>query len=91
MRVFAVSVALGALILFLGAPAFTANNIVPATNAGTSSTPITADTLKPSACSGITLTNLVRVEGIRTDRIRISSLRLAENYQGAVLLGDSLT
>jgi Ca2+-binding RTX toxin-like protein len=59
MRAYVVPVALGALVLYVGVPAYTASNIVPATNAGSSSTPITANTLKPSACSGITLTNLV--------------------------------
>jgi Ca2+-binding RTX toxin-like protein len=32
---------------------------VPASNIGSSSTAITANTLKPAACNGITLTNLV--------------------------------
>ena len=59
MRAFALCVAIGALGLYVGTPAYTANNIVPATNAGQSSIAISADTLKPAACSGVTLTNLV--------------------------------
>jgi len=37
----------------------TAANAVPASNLGSSSQALTADTLKPAACAGITLTNLV--------------------------------
>jgi len=37
----------------------TAANAVPASNLGSSSQAITADMLKPAACAGITLTNLV--------------------------------
>ena len=59
MRAFALCVAIGALGLYVGTPAYTANNIVPATNAGQSSIAISADTLKPPECAGITLTNLV--------------------------------
>jgi hypothetical protein len=37
----------------------TAANTVPASRLGRTSTPITANTLKPAACNGITLTALV--------------------------------
>lgn len=47
------------LLLICVAVVATAANTVPASNLGSSSTAITADTLKPAACNGITLTNLV--------------------------------
>jgi Ca2+-binding RTX toxin-like protein len=47
------------LLLICVAVVATAANTVPASNIGSSSTPITANTLKPAACNGITLTNLV--------------------------------
>ena len=47
------------LLLICIAVVATAANTVPASNVGSSSTAITANTLKPAACSGITLTNLV--------------------------------
>jgi Ca2+-binding RTX toxin-like protein len=47
------------LLLICVAVVATAANTVPASNVGSSSTPITANTLKPAACNGITLTNLV--------------------------------
>jgi Ca2+-binding RTX toxin-like protein len=59
MRVLAVPVAVGALALCLGVPAYTAGNLVPATKAGQTAIPITPDSLKPAACAGITLTTLV--------------------------------
>ena len=59
MRSFAVTLALGVLALFVGLPAYTANNVVPGTKAGQSATAITADALKPAACAGITLTTVV--------------------------------
>ena len=47
------------LLLICVAVVATAANTVPASNLGSSSTAITADTLKPAACNGITLTNIV--------------------------------
>ena len=47
------------LLLICIAVAATAANTVPASNVGSSSAAITANTLKPAACNGITLTNLV--------------------------------
>jgi Ca2+-binding RTX toxin-like protein len=47
------------LLLICVAVVATAANTVPASNVGSSSTAITANTLKPAACNGITLTNLV--------------------------------
>ena len=47
------------LLLICIAVVATAANTVPASNVGSSSTGITANTLKPAACNGITLTNLV--------------------------------
>jgi Ca2+-binding RTX toxin-like protein len=47
------------LLLICIAVVATAANTVPASNVGSSSTAITANTLKPAACNGITLTNLV--------------------------------
>jgi Ca2+-binding RTX toxin-like protein len=48
-----------ALLLLCIAVVATAANTVPASNVGSSSTAITANTLKPAACNGITLTALV--------------------------------
>jgi Ca2+-binding RTX toxin-like protein len=50
--------ALGLLLICVAVVA-TAANTVPASNLGSASQPITANTLKPAACNGITLTNLV--------------------------------
>ncbi len=47
------------LLLVCVAVVATAANTVPASNLGSSSAAITADTLKPAACNGIVLTNLV--------------------------------
>ena len=47
------------LLLICIAVVATAANTVPASNVGSSSTAITANTLKPAACNGITLTALV--------------------------------
>jgi len=47
------------LLLICIAVVATAANTVPASNVGSSSAAITANTLKPAACNGITLTNLV--------------------------------
>ena len=47
------------LLLICIAVVATAANTVPASNLGSSSTAITANTLKPAACNGIVLTNLV--------------------------------
>ena len=49
---------LGLLLICIAVVA-TAANTVPASKLGSSSTAITANTLKPAACNGITLTNLV--------------------------------
>jgi Ca2+-binding RTX toxin-like protein len=49
---------LGLLLICIAVVATAANN-VPASNLGSSSQAITANTLKPAACNGITLTNLV--------------------------------
>lgn len=43
----------------MAAPAFSASNTVPGTAVTQFVTTITADKLKPSSCSGITLTNVV--------------------------------
>jgi Ca2+-binding RTX toxin-like protein len=48
-----------ALLLLCIAVVATAANTVPASNVGSSSTAITANTLKPAACNAITLTNVV--------------------------------
>ena len=47
------------LLLICIAVVATAANTVPASNLGSSSTAITANTLKPAACNGITLANVV--------------------------------
>ena len=47
------------LLLICIAVVATAANTVPASNLGSSSTAITANTLKPAACSGVTLTSIV--------------------------------
>jgi len=47
------------LLLICVAVVATAANTVPASNLGSSSVAITANTLKPAACNGITLTNIV--------------------------------
>jgi Ca2+-binding RTX toxin-like protein len=47
------------VVLAVAFVAFTATNVVPATNAGRTQLAVTADALKPAACSGITLTSLV--------------------------------
>jgi Ca2+-binding RTX toxin-like protein len=59
MRTAAVSVAACALWLFVGGPAFTANNTVPGGTVSSSTFAITADALKPAACAGISLTTIV--------------------------------
>ncbi len=47
------------LLLLCVAVVATAANTVPASNLGSASQAITANTLKPAACNGITLTNVV--------------------------------
>ncbi len=47
------------LLLICVAVVATAANTVPASNLGSATQAITANTLKPAACNGITLTNLV--------------------------------
>lgn len=47
------------LLLICVAVVATAANTVPASNLGSASQAITANTLKPASCNGITLTNLV--------------------------------
>src|SRR5437016_11901318 len=44
--------------------ALTAGNTVPATNAGLVTRAIRADDIKPAACAGMTLTNLVVGNGV---------------------------
>ena len=53
-----------AAVGFVGAgSALTAGNTVPATNVGLVRQPIATDDLKPAACAGMTLTNLVTGSG----------------------------
>jgi Ca2+-binding RTX toxin-like protein len=59
VRVAAVLAAACSVCLFAGGPAFTASNTVPGGTVSRSVLAITADTLKPAACSGITLTTIV--------------------------------
>jgi Ca2+-binding RTX toxin-like protein len=59
MRTAAVLVAACGLCLFVGRPAFTANNTVPGGMVSSSAFAITADALKPAACAGISLTTIV--------------------------------
>jgi Ca2+-binding RTX toxin-like protein len=59
MRALAAATVLGVLTLLLGVPAYTATNTVAGGKVGQTSLPITADSLKPPDCSGITLTTLV--------------------------------
>jgi Ca2+-binding RTX toxin-like protein len=59
VRAAAVLVAACGLCLSAGAPAFTANSTVPGGTLSRSTFAITADALKPAACSGITLTTVV--------------------------------
>jgi Ca2+-binding RTX toxin-like protein len=59
MRTAAVLVAACGLCLFVGGPAFTANNTVPGGTVSTSTFAITADALKPAACAGVSLTSIV--------------------------------
>lgn len=47
------------LLLICIAVVATAANTVPASNLGSSSTAITANTLKPAACNGIVLTSVI--------------------------------
>jgi Ca2+-binding RTX toxin-like protein len=53
-----------AALLVTAAAAITATNSVPPTRLGQSAQPIGANTLKPGACAGITLTDLVTGSGI---------------------------
>ena len=53
------AIGVAGLLLICIAVVATAANTVPASNLGSSSQAITANTLKPAACNGITLTNLV--------------------------------
>lgn len=50
---------LASLILFSFVFAFAANNVVPTTHLTNQATPVTVNTLKPPACSTITLTSIV--------------------------------
>jgi Ca2+-binding RTX toxin-like protein len=59
MKAAAVLVSACALCLAVGEPAFTAGNTVPGGTVSLSVFAITADALKPPACSGITLTTVV--------------------------------
>jgi Ca2+-binding RTX toxin-like protein len=56
------AVALGAVAVAV--VALTATNAVPATKAGEQQQAVTANALKPAACSGITLTTLSVVAGV---------------------------
>ena len=51
-------VTFGAAALLLGVPAYTAGNAVSGGQVGQTSIPITADTLKPPQCAGITLSTV---------------------------------
>ena len=46
---------------------FTASSLVPASNAGRSTRSVTAHTLKPTACSAITLSAITTGSGVVTD------------------------
>lgn len=61
-------VALGffALIIVSVATAFAAGITVPSSNIGSESIPVTAEDLKPAACNGITLTQIVSGSGTLT-------------------------
>ena len=54
------------LIIVSAASAFAAGISVPASNVGLGSVPITADSLKPAACAGLYLTNVVSGSGALT-------------------------
>jgi Ca2+-binding RTX toxin-like protein len=63
-KVAGLSVFAVAAVLFVGAgSALTAGNTVPATHAGSVTRGIAANDLKPAACAGITLTDLVTGSG----------------------------
>jgi Ca2+-binding RTX toxin-like protein len=53
------AIGVAGLLLICIAVVATAANTVPASNLGSSSQAITANTLKPAACNGITLTSVV--------------------------------
>jgi Ca2+-binding RTX toxin-like protein len=57
---------LSALIVVSIATAFAAGITVPSSNIGLESVPVTAEDLKPSACNGITLTQIISGSGILT-------------------------
>jgi Ca2+-binding RTX toxin-like protein len=59
MRTAAVLVAACGLCLFVGEPAFTADNTVPGGTVSKSTFAVTADALKPAACAGVSLTSIV--------------------------------
>jgi Ca2+-binding RTX toxin-like protein len=59
MRTAAVLVAACGLCLFVGEPAFTADNTVPGGTVSSSTFAITADALKPASCTGFSLTTIV--------------------------------
>ena len=77
MRILVTAVAV-ALLAFAGA-AFTNGNAVPATKLGRTITATGANTIKPSQCSGITLTVVVDASGNYT----------APNGVNGLLLGSS--
>jgi Ca2+-binding RTX toxin-like protein len=56
-------IGLVALILVSAATAFAANLTVPPTDIGYISRPVTANELKPAACNGLNLTNIVSGSG----------------------------
>jgi len=55
-----------ALIVVSIATAFAAGITVPSSNIGNQSIPVTAEDLKPSACDGITLTQIISGSGTLT-------------------------
>ena len=54
------------LVLFLGV-VLTSSTVVPASNAGRSARSITADAVKPSACSALTLAGVTAGSGTFND------------------------
>ena len=62
---------LGLLVLLIMSvvSAFAAGISVPASNAGQQSVPVTAEDIKPAACGGIYLSNIVRGSGTLTGTV----------------------
>ena len=59
MRILLRAIGVVGLLLLCVAVVATAANTVPASNLGSANQAITANTVKPAACNGITLTNVV--------------------------------